>query len=234
MSMCTTLTSNSYHSKYVWFIHTYIYIIGHYNSSIRIIDLVSHTTYVVCINFIHKLRDLQFKVDSERQIFWETFNGNFIYSQSFCQKSVEKKLPKKYFRFSFWYLACNSNPGFSSNKPTHCLLDHDDFLRFITLSFRFITLEKTTYNTYKWFEWLVTVLVIVAFTKNENRHISKKTERAASRANTQPSSEYFNVRTRFIFILCFVDMLCQGESNSRTSNMLLSMNMMSTSNFEYE
>ena len=32
--------------------HTYI--IGHYNSSVRIIDLVSHTTYVACVNFIHK------------------------------------------------------------------------------------------------------------------------------------------------------------------------------------
>ena len=41
------------------------YIIGHYNSSVRIIDLVSHTTYVVCVNFIHNWRDLQFKVDFE-------------------------------------------------------------------------------------------------------------------------------------------------------------------------
>ena len=28
-------------------------------------DLASHTTYVVCVNFIHKWRDIQFKVDSE-------------------------------------------------------------------------------------------------------------------------------------------------------------------------
>ena len=28
------------------------YIIGHYNPSVRIIDLVSHTTYIVCVNFI--------------------------------------------------------------------------------------------------------------------------------------------------------------------------------------
>ena len=41
------------------------YIIGHYNPWVRIIDLVSHTTYVVCVNLIHKWRDLQFKVDSE-------------------------------------------------------------------------------------------------------------------------------------------------------------------------
>ena len=38
------------------------YIIAHYNPLVRIIDLVSHTTYVVCVNFIYK-----FKVDSKRQ-----------------------------------------------------------------------------------------------------------------------------------------------------------------------
>ena len=32
---------------------TSIYTIGHYNSSVTIIDLVSHTTYVVCVNIIH-------------------------------------------------------------------------------------------------------------------------------------------------------------------------------------
>ena len=51
------------------------YIIGHYNPTVRIIDLVSYTTYVVCVHFIHKWRgDLQFKVQSEQQIFWETFS----------------------------------------------------------------------------------------------------------------------------------------------------------------
>ena len=33
------------------YIHTYIF--GHYNPSVRIIDLVSHTTYVVCVNFLY-------------------------------------------------------------------------------------------------------------------------------------------------------------------------------------
>ena len=50
--------------------HTYIitYIIGHYNPSVRIIDLVSHTTYVVCVIFILKRWGVQSKVDFERQI----------------------------------------------------------------------------------------------------------------------------------------------------------------------
>ena len=36
-------------------------------------DLASHTTYIVWVNFIHKRRDLQFKVDSKRQIFEKLF-----------------------------------------------------------------------------------------------------------------------------------------------------------------
>ena len=36
-------------------IHTYI--IGHFNPSVRIIDLVSYPTYVLRVNFIHKWRD---------------------------------------------------------------------------------------------------------------------------------------------------------------------------------
>ena len=63
-------------------IHTYT--IGHYNPSVRVIDLVSHTSYAACVRFIHKWRDLQFKIDSERQIFCETFHGNFLFdAQSF-------------------------------------------------------------------------------------------------------------------------------------------------------
>ena len=32
-------------------------------------DIASHTTYIVCFNFIHLWQDLQFKFDSERQTF---------------------------------------------------------------------------------------------------------------------------------------------------------------------
>ena len=54
------------------------YLIGHYNPSVRIIDIVSHTTYVVCVNFVHKCRDLQFKVDYERFFFFFFFEKLFI------------------------------------------------------------------------------------------------------------------------------------------------------------
>ena len=77
--------------------HTHI--IDHYNPSVKIIELVSHITYVVCVYFIHKWWDLQFKVDSEQHISWKTFHCNFIYSQGFYQKSAEKKSSKKYFLY---------------------------------------------------------------------------------------------------------------------------------------
>ena len=111
----------------IYFFCSHTYIIGHYNLSVRIIDLASHATYVVCFNFfIHKWRDLQFKVDSEREIFMAIF----IYSQSFCQKSAEEKIAEEIlFASCFdWCLVWSSNPSFSSNKPAHYLLEHGDFL----------------------------------------------------------------------------------------------------------
>ena len=50
----------------------------------------------------------------------------FVYAQSYCQKCSERKLPKKYFFFhiSFWCPTWDANPGFTSNKPTHYLLDY--------------------------------------------------------------------------------------------------------------
>ena len=77
-------------------LHTYI--IGHYNPSVRIIDLVSHTTYVVCVNFIQKWSDLQFKDDCERQIFWETVHVNFYFLSE--EEIAEEIL--FVFRFDVW------------------------------------------------------------------------------------------------------------------------------------
>ena len=72
----------------------YIYIIGHYNPSVKIIDLASHTTYVLCVNFIHKWWDLQFKVDTERQILFEKLFMAILFTFR-----VKMKLPKKYFSY---------------------------------------------------------------------------------------------------------------------------------------
>ena len=53
--------------------------------------LAFYTTHVVCVNFIRELRNLQFNVNPERQIFEKLFNGRFIYSHSFWRNSAEKE-----------------------------------------------------------------------------------------------------------------------------------------------
>ena len=40
--------------------------------------LASHITLVMCVNFIRERWDIQFNVDSERQIFEKLFHGSFI------------------------------------------------------------------------------------------------------------------------------------------------------------
>ena len=49
-----------------------------------------------------------FKIDSERQVFWETLHANSIYFQSFRQKSADRKSPQKY----FLYFVLTSGLGF--------------------------------------------------------------------------------------------------------------------------
>ena len=45
--------------------------------------LAFHITHVVCVNFVRKWWDLQFNVDSERQIFETLFHGNCILLSEF-------------------------------------------------------------------------------------------------------------------------------------------------------
>ena len=81
---------------------------------------------MLCVLILYMWWDLQFKVDSERQIFEKIFMAIFIDPQSFCQKSAERKSPKKYFFvlcFDFW----GSKPSFTSNMLTHYLLHYGGF-----------------------------------------------------------------------------------------------------------
>ena len=154
----------------------FMYVIGHYNPSVRIIDIVSHSTYVVCINLKDKWRALQFKVDSERQIFSGSFHGNFIYLLSvflpeFCW---EQNRQRNTFCIFFW---C------PSNKLTHYLLDYGDFTVRCTLTVygvfnkqlknkvirKQIFLNKTTYKI-KCFPW---TFALFHKTKKKNSYLNK-------------------------------------------------------------
>ena len=70
---------------------------------------------------------------------WETFNARYIYSQTFCRKSAERK-SKIFFIFSFLCLTWDLNPGFTSNKQTHCLLDYGNFTMIQITWIKFVTI----------------------------------------------------------------------------------------------
>ena len=55
-------------------------------------DLVSRTTYVVCVNFTHKWRELQFKIVSERQIFLRKCSWQFYLLSEFLPDIAEEIL----------------------------------------------------------------------------------------------------------------------------------------------
>ena len=62
----------------------------------------------MCVYFVRDWRNLQFNVDSERQVLEKFFHGTFIYSQSFCRNLLSGSRRKNIFHISFlmtylWY-----------------------------------------------------------------------------------------------------------------------------------
>ena len=72
------------------------YIIGHYKSSVRIIDLVSHTTYVVYVNFYTWVAG---PIIPNDRFLRNIFKAILFYSKIVCQKSTGKPIS-----FGFRYL----------------------------------------------------------------------------------------------------------------------------------
>ena len=60
---------------------------------------------IVLPKYIYRLRDQQFKVDSERQIFWEAFHGNFILFSEFLTKICLEEIAEEIF-FVFCFDVC--------------------------------------------------------------------------------------------------------------------------------
>ena len=86
----------------IW-IHTYT--IGHHKFSIRIIDLVSHTTYVVCVNFIHKWLDLQFLKSTPNDRFLEKLFMAILFAlRVFAGNLLRGNRQRNIFRILVWCL----------------------------------------------------------------------------------------------------------------------------------
>ena len=89
------------------------YIIGYYNPSVRIIDLVVLCVLILYING----GTYSLKSTPNYMIFFEAIDGNLEFLPYICWEEI----------VLFWCLAWGSNPG-TSNEPTHYLLDYGDFI----------------------------------------------------------------------------------------------------------
>ena len=98
-----------------------------YNPSVRIIDLVSRTIYVVCVNFILKWRDLQSTLND--RFFEKLFMAILFTLGVYVRNLLIGNRRRNTFCILFWCLAWDSNPGFSSNKPTHQLDQGDSMFQ---------------------------------------------------------------------------------------------------------
>ena len=101
-----------------------IYIIGHYNLSVRITAQLL-TQLMLCALILY-VSGGTFNLTStpNNKFFEELLHGSFICSQSSCQKSDERKCRRNV--FFFFIFRFDANPGFTSNKSTHYLLDYGD------------------------------------------------------------------------------------------------------------
>ena len=96
----------------ILYIHTYFICNWSLQPFSQDYDLPSHTIYVVCVNFIHKWRDLQLEVDFEPHIL-ESFSWQFnILSEFLSEICWEEAAKEIFFHISFWYLIWDTNPGF--------------------------------------------------------------------------------------------------------------------------
>ena len=86
-------------------------------------NLAAHTNYVVCVNFMHGTYSLK---STPKNRFWEAIHGNFILiTLRVCARNLlQGSRWRNIFRFSFWYLTWGLNSAFTSNKPTHNLLNY--------------------------------------------------------------------------------------------------------------
>ena len=86
-------------------LHTYI--IGHYNPSVRIL-----TPLMLCVLILYISGGTYcLKSTSNDKFFEKLFMAIPIYSQSFCQKSAERKSPKKYFSYFILIFGLGLEPG---------------------------------------------------------------------------------------------------------------------------
>ena len=93
------------------------YIIAHYSPSVRIINLFSHITYVVCVGYVSE-RTYSLKATPNDRFFDKLFLAIIFTLRIFGRNLLKGSCRRNTFRVLFWCLALVLNHGFTSNKPT--------------------------------------------------------------------------------------------------------------------
>ena len=96
----------------------------HYNASVWIMDLVSNTTYIGCVNFKHQRRDLQFKNDSDDRLLPEKLFMTILFTFRYLLRGSRLR---NIFIYSFGCLIWDSHRDLTSNKPTQYILNDGNF-----------------------------------------------------------------------------------------------------------
>ena len=95
-------------------------------------NLASHSTYIVQVNFIHERRNLQFKVDSERQIFVKLFIAILFTLRVIARNLLRGSRRSNIFIFTIWYLTWSLN----SSLMFKYHLDYGDFKSILPLTIK--------------------------------------------------------------------------------------------------
>ena len=106
-------------------------------------DLASSTTWIVCVNLIHKWHNLQFKVDSEWQIFLNNFSWQFFFSaRVFVRKLIRKNRRENICHISIWLRCLTSyrnssciNTSFQAPMNFQCLISSSHLTSFRNIIF---------------------------------------------------------------------------------------------------
>ena len=152
--------------------------------------IASHNTHVVCLNFIRECRrDLQFNVDSERQIFFEKlFHGKFyLLSEFFQEISADFEIAEKIFFFIYCFdvwlgirtraLRLISQHTIYSTMVTSKILE----LKFLQLNF---------FYSFSYF-WSIELGKNFAFHWNDTKS-GRKMQSSAMRAVARKLNAYFS------------------------------------------
>ena len=95
------------------------YIIGHYNPSVWITDLVSHISLMLCVLILYVSGGTYSLKSTPNDRFFEKLFMPMLFTlRVFARNLLRGNRRRNTFRISFWCLAWDTNPGFSSNNNT--------------------------------------------------------------------------------------------------------------------